>query len=373
MFKAIRLLPLFLAALMLSACGAVETQPELSAAPPVETQPEVTAEPPVESSAPAASETPEPPAPGASCEEVVVLDVPLDRTSPDAVADSPGMPCYTDAGGQFMGPTEFGVDGSRIYVLNTADNSVRVFDGDGTMTRIDLDVTGLYGIRMAVQDGAVYIFGVEQSGRAPAFAAVEADGTARRLTLMEHIGSEAVASLFVNGSKLYAYNGRTWSQDLETGEVDVTDKPMLRDGTLWELSFIPEDKIFTHTAKLEYTQPDGVEKELVVTASFEDAGIGGLRLLRYDADYCDLLVTEIADNADKVIFTAEYVLRLDADGEPQSVFADNTDNFRSSACSDTGALYFMSVGEDSLTVTRLPDVYTTPWDEYVSPLIEMTK
>lgn len=96
-----------------------------------------------------------------------MLSAPIEWVEESEMTGGELMPAYIDEGGELLGPDGFDVDGENVYILNTADNSAYVY-ADGELERqISLDVTGLYAIRMAVEDGNVYIFGVEQDTRMP--------------------------------------------------------------------------------------------------------------------------------------------------------------------------------------------------------------
>lgn len=172
-----QIIPALAAALMLlAACAAPEAVPSDTPAPTPTLSPIETPE-----AEPSAAPWP----PGTGTETQTVLSAPIEWVEESEMTGGELMPAYIDEGGELLGPDGFDVDGENVYILNTADNSAYVY-ADGELERqISLDVTGLYAIRMAVEDGNVYIFGVEQDTRMPAFAAVYADGTAESLPFME--------------------------------------------------------------------------------------------------------------------------------------------------------------------------------------------
>ena len=145
-------------------------------------------------------------------------------------------------------------------------------------------------------------------------------------------------------------------------------KHMLSDGTLWEPRTIPEDKIASSTMALDITLPDGESLTLNFESSCEDALLGGVRLLRHGGGQYDVYAVEIGQNANYVIYTAEYILRVDSDGTPLGVYSGDTSQFLYNTRSDAGALYGMGVTDEAVTIKRLPDVYPTAWADYVSPL-----
>lgn len=357
---------LALAFLALAACGVSET--------PVgtpEAAPTATAEPPVESPE-EPSEAPWPPSEIDAAE--TVLELAVEWVSEEDMTGEELMPAYTDAVGGTMGPADFDVDGGDVYILNTADNSVYVCSGGELARRIDLDVTGLYAIRMAAEDGNVYIFGVEQESRRPAFAAVDAEGRAQSLPFMEHLSSESVAGLSANGSELYVEEGgRYWTFDLENPDAapESSEAYRLADGTLWEPHFAGNG-ILTHTMTLDVTHPDGRTLTIPFEAACEHAGMGGLRLLRCGGGQYDVYVVEITQDEEYWIHTAEYVLRVDEKGTPLYVYTDSSSAELHNTRLDSGALYSMGVDGSTLSIKRLPDVFTTPWARYESPLAGIT-
>ncbi len=354
---------LALAFLALAACGVSGTPAETP-----ESSPPATSEPPEETPA-EPSEAPWPPSEIAAAE--TVLELPVEWVSEEDLTDEELMPAYTDAGGQTMGPADFDLDGGDIYILNTADNSGYVYSGGELARRIDLDVTGLYAIHMAAEGGSVYIFGVGQESRLPAFAAVDPEGKARSLPFMEKLSSEAVASLTGNGGELYVEEGGCyWAFDLENPDAapERSEAYRLADGTLWEPRFAGDGISMT----LDVTHPDGRTLTIPFEASCEHAGLGGLRLLRCGGGQYDVYVVEITQDEEYYIHTAEYVLRVDEKGTPLYVYADSGSAGLHNTRSDSGALYSMSFGGDTLSVKRLPDTYTIPWADYSSPLADIT-
>ena len=357
---------LALAFLALAACGVSET--------PVgtpEAAPTATAEPLVESPE-EPSEAPWPPSEIDAAETVLELSV--EWTEEESLSGEELMPAYTDAVGGTMGPADFDVDGGDIYILNTADNSVYVYSGGELARRIDLDITGLYAIRMAAEGGNVYIFGIEQESRRPAFAAVDAEGRAQSLPFMERLSSESVAGLSANGSELYVEEGGLyWTFDLENPDAapESSEAYRLADGTLWEPHFAGNG-ILTHTMTLDVTHPDGRTLTIPFEAACEHAGMGGLRLLRCGGGQYDVYVVEITQDEEYWIHTAEYVLRVDEQGTPLYVYTGASSAGLHNTRLDSGALYYMGLDGSALSITRLPDVFTTPWESYESPLAGIT-
>lgn len=357
------LFPALAAALMLlAACAAPEAAP-----------PDTPAPAPTLSSAetPEAEPSAAPWPPGTGTETQTVLSVPIEWVSESEMTGGELMPAYIDEGGELLGPAGFDVDDGSVYILNTADNSAYIY-ADGELERqVSLDVTGLYAIRMAAEDGNVYIFGVEQDTRMPAFAAVHADGTAERLPFMERLSSEAVASMTAEDGMLrVGVGGRSWSFDLADPEARARSsmKHTLADGTTWSSRITGLGTAASDSMALDVTLPDGRELSIPFKPSSPGFWLGGLRLLRCGGGEYDVYVVEIAQDENYIAYTAEYILRVDEQGTPLGVYAgEEADQFYS-ARSDGGALYTMGVDGTSVTVKRAPDVYTTAWADYVSPL-----
>lgn len=362
-----QIIPALAAALMLlAACAAPEAVPSDTPAPTPTLSPIETPE-----AEPSAAPWP----PGTGTETQTVLSAPIEWVEESEMTGGELMPAYIDEGGELLGPDGFDVDGENVYILNTADNSAYVY-ADGELERqISLDVTGLYAIRMAVEDGNVYIFGVEQDTRMPAFAAVYADGTAESLPFMEQLSSEAVVSITAENGKLRVEaGGRFWSFDLADPEASVrsTEEYMIADGTTWSSRMTGSGTVVSDSMALDITLPDGRELSIPFKPSSPGIWLGGLRLLRCGGGEYDVYVVEIAQDEEYLIHTAEYILRVDEQGTPLGVYAgEEADQFYS-ARSDGGALYTMGVDGTSVTVKRAPDVYTTAWADYVSPLADIT-
>ena len=338
---------------------------------PTPDAPEVSASEAPQSEPPEES-TPWPP--GTSETEQVVLSIPVEAVSEGNVPEGSVMPYYYSIEGLYMGPDEFDIEDGRIYILNTASNSVSVFYNGVLERTADLSAAGLRGgVHMAVDGGIIYIFGIEDGTLAPAFAAIYPDGTVSALPFVSSLPSEAVASMSAKDGKLYVeVSGQMLIFDTANPDARrerVPDgKHMLSDGTLWEPRTIPEDKIASSTMALDITLPDGESLTLNFESSCEDALLGGLRLLRHGGGQYDVYAVEIGQNADYVIYTAEYILRVDSDGTPLGVYSGDTSQFLYSTRSDAGALYGMGVTDEAVTIKRLPDVYPTAWADYVSPL-----
>lgn len=313
---------------------------------------------------PTSAATPAPSAwpPGENTEPLTVLEAPVERVSEENMTGEELMPAYTDAAGETMGPADFDVDGGDICILNTADNSVYVYSGGELARRIDLDITGLYAMHMAAEDGTVYVFGVEQTTRLPAFAAVDAEGKAQSLPFMEHLSSESVASLSAHGGRLYVEaGGVNTAFDLEDPDAapESSKAYRLADGTLWEPHFAGNG-ILTHTMTLDVTHPDGSTVTIPFEASGEQSDMAGLRLIRCGGGQYDVYAVEITQDEDYRIWTTEYILRVDETGAVLGVCSGSESADLHNTRADSGALYYMSVTDNAVAVTRLPDVYTQP-------------
>ena len=164
------------------------------------------------------------------------------------------------------------------------------------------------------------------------------------------------------------------SFDLADPEASVrsTEEYMIADGTTWSSRMTGSGTVVSDSMALDVTLPDGRELSIPFKPSSPGIWLGGLRLLRCGGGEYDVYVVEIAQDEEYLIHTAEYILRVDEQGTPLGVYAgEEADQFYS-ARSDGGALYTMGVDETSVTVKRAPDVYTTAWADYVSPLADIT-
>ena len=197
----------------------------------------------------------------------------------------------------------------------------------------------------------------------PAYTdAVDAEGRAQSLPFMEHLGSESVAGLSANGSELYVEEGgRYWTFDLENPDAapESSEAYRLADGTLWEPHFAGNG-ILTHTMTLDVTHPDGKTLSIPFEASGEGRDMAGLRLIRCGGGQYDVYAVEISQDEEYRIWTTEYILRVDETGAVLGVYSGSESADLHNTRADSGALYYMSVTDNAVTVTRLPDVYTQP-------------
>lgn len=177
-----------------------------------------------------------------------------------------------------------------------------------------------------------------------------------------------------NGKLRVEAGGRSWSFDLADPEARARSsmKHTLADGTTWSSRMTGSGTVVSDSMALDITLPDGRELSIPFKPSSPGIWLGGLRLLRCGGGEYDVYVVEIAQDEEYLIHTAEYILRVDEQGTPLGVYdGEEADQFYS-ARSDGGALYTMGVDETSVTVKRAPDVYTTAWADYVSPLADIT-
>lgn len=79
------------------------------------------------------------------------------QTLPSVPESNSALYVTQDMQGNLLGPSDFSVDGSSVYVLNTANNSIYQYQGNTQVNNIALDAFDVIGTALSVHNGTIYV------------------------------------------------------------------------------------------------------------------------------------------------------------------------------------------------------------------------
>lgn len=179
-----------------------------------------------------------------------------------------------DEEGTPKGLEDYAVDGKNISILNTAINSIYIYDNGKIDSNIQLDRFDIVGIKVATDNGQTYVLGNDFS-----VSKVTNDG---KLNVMYNIAdvlaTEAIFNFKVIDNDIYVSVSETdgsktyrFSTDNSAGSVDaieVINGNIVDEETYYQSTLIPEgDYNCGHTCIVTVLNKDGSERDSITLHS----------------------------------------------------------------------------------------------------------
>lgn len=210
-----------------------------------------------------------------------------------------------DEEGTPKGLEDYAVDGKNISILNTAINSIYIYDNGKIDSNIQLDRFDIVGIKVATDNGQTYVLGNDFS-----VSKVTNDG---KLNVMYNIAdvlaTEAIFNFKVIDNDIYVSVSETdgsktyrFSTDNSAGSVDaieVINGNIVDEETYYQSTLIPEgDYNCGHTCVVTVLNKDGSERDSITLHS--DNFIVGAQYLGTNTDGNYIIKQYDMDLTDKV-------------------------------------------------------------------------
>ena len=288
----------------------------------------------------------------------------------DSVQTVLSLPLTVTSGN--MGADYFAVENGLVYLRSGWQ--VSVYEEGELVRTLDFsgDFNHIWG--MDVDNGTVYVYDCDRAvaeapdgSRRTIKMGVEAlDGAIDELRVEDGI---IYATVFCDG--FYGFGGRTWiidtAADDPMGSADWVPGYAIDGGIVYT---VLTNGMYPQYAILNVLYPDGSIESVRLHSEY---GFGNVYLLRCGGGQYDLQVQEFVEDENYVLTTHTAVWRVDSGGEPLYVLEteDDTDIYYNVTPCFQGGIYAMRKSVTRLDIVRMPDVYTSEWADYVSPLAEL--
>lgn len=280
----------------------------------------------------------------------------------------------TDREGNLYGPADFAVDNGTVYLLDTAENRVYVYE-NGANRAIALQDYGVFGTMLAVADGTVYVLGNNFD------VLVLADGAEGAvIDISSIIGAAAVLDFNAIKDALYISlsdnaDGTTRKLVYEDGAFRVAETYsgfVFDEETVYKAELLKTGGALGHGCILTVANVDGEILETIEISS--PYWVYGADYLGKDAGGRSLVkLFELATETDYTVKTAESILLIDENGSVLSQEALPTQRLNNSNLTKAvdGKAYHLTAAVDRITVAELDAPNAA--EQYVSPLAEISE
>lgn len=279
---------------------------------------------------------------------------------------------YSNISGKTTGPSDYCVDGSAIYVLNSANNSIAQFNGGALNSVVDLDDYGITALKVAADKNELFALGTELD-----IVRIE-DDASHSYNIASFVDSVAVEDFKVINDKLYVSNddgehGKTYCFDIsQTNNLQfVAEYPgrIFDETTQYECELIRDPGKIVGTGCI-MTITDLVTGESTEITLTSDYCVLGAQYLGMEGEYYKIKFYEATNDSDYKIVTAETIRLVDQNGKVIAIrnVPDQVIGFCCSTKDFDGADYQIVTTPTVTEIRSADDLNYTPVKQYISPL-----